>query len=110
MITRKAIAEIAVDRQRGWVLPTAGTRPFRYWAWARFQKDPTRNKNTWTLWLDFDGQPDLSRELVTATVYFVAPDAPHDVIEPDATFELYCGQVHFTHGRIKEVLPDAPTA
>jgi hypothetical protein len=53
-----------------------------------------------------DGEPDLSRERVEATVYFVAPEAPHEVIEPGADFELFCGQVHYTHGRIKQVLSD----
>ena len=80
MKTRKALAEIAIDRQKGWVLPTAGNRPFRYWAWAHFQKDPTWGKATWTLWIELNGQPDLSRESVEATVYFVAPGAPHEVI------------------------------
>ncbi len=79
MKTRKALAEIAVDQRRGWVLPSAGTRPFRYWAWAHFQKDPTWGKKTWTLWLDFDGEPDLSREQVEATVYFFVPEAPHEL-------------------------------
>ena len=110
MKTRKALADIAVDRQRGWTLPTAGTRPFRYWAWAHFQKDPTWGKNVWTFWVELGGEPDISREQVEATVYFVAPTAPHEVIEPGADFELFIGQIHHTHGRIKQILSDDPAA
>ena len=110
MKTRRTLADIEIDGQRGWVLPSAGTRPFRYWAWAHFATDPTWGQKTWTLWLDFDEQPDLAREKVTAVVYFVAPDAPHHVIEPGVDFALFCGQVHYTHGRITKILTDEPTA
>ena len=106
MKTRKALADISVDSQKGWILPTAGTQPFRYWAWANFQKDPTWGKKTWTLWVDLTGEPDLSRGHVEAIVFFVASGAPHEVIEPGADFDLFCGQVHYTDGHIRKILSD----
>jgi hypothetical protein len=106
MKPRKALAEIAVDRQRGWVLPGFGSKPHRYQGWVHFAKDPTWGQKTWTLLVALSGPPDLSADKVEATVWFLAPEAPHEVIESGADFELFMGQVHCTHGRIKQVLPD----
>jgi len=106
MTTRKALAEIAVDPQRGWVLPRFGGRPLRYQAWVRFEKDPTWGSATWTLLVELAAPPAPSADKVDATVSFVAPTAPHAVLEEGATFELFMGQVHYTHGRITRILPD----
>jgi hypothetical protein len=106
MTTRRALAEIAVDPQRGWVLPSFCGQPFRYQAWAHFEKDPTWGSATWTLLVELAGAPAPSVEKVEATVSFVAPGAPHAVLEEGASFELFMGQVHYTHGRITRVLPD----
>ncbi len=110
MTTRRALAEIAVDPQRGWVLPRFGGQPFRYQAWAHFEKDPTWGSATWTLLVELAGAPAPSTDKVEATVSFVAPGAPHAVLEEGASFELFMGQVHYTHGRITRVLPDDKAA
>src|SRR5262245_53607229 len=98
MTTRRALAEIAVDPKRGWVLPRFGGQPFRYQAWAHFEKDPTWGSATWTLLVELAGAPSPSAERVEAIVSFVAPGAPHTVLEEGALFELFMGQVHYTHG------------
>jgi hypothetical protein len=105
MNARKAIADISIDRQTGWMLPRFGNRPHHYQAWAHFEKDPTWSKSTWTLLVELAAEPNPSAEEVEATVYFLAPEAPHEVLEAGAGFELFMGQVHHTHGRIKRVLP-----
>jgi len=106
MATRKALAEIAIDQKRGWVLPGFGSKPFRYQGWVHFEKDPTWGKKTWTLIVVLAGPPDLSSDKVDATVWFLAPGAPHKLLEEGVEFELFMGQVHYTHGRIKRILPD----
>src|SRR5688572_2783350 len=75
MTTRRALAEITVDPQRGWVLPRFGGQPFRYQAWAHFEKDPTWGSATWTLLVELAGAPPPSADKVEATVSFVAPGA-----------------------------------
>jgi hypothetical protein len=104
------MAEIEVDRQKGWVLPGFGSQPFRYQSWVHFAKDPTWGQKTWTLLVALAGPLDLSADKVEATVWFVAPEAPHEVIEAGADFELFMGQVHYTRGRIKQILPDDTAA
>jgi hypothetical protein len=106
MTTRRALAEIAVDPERGWVLPRFGGQPFRYQAWAHFEKDPTWGSATWTLLVELADAPAPSTDKVEATVSFVAPGAPHAVLEEGASFELFMGQVHYTHGHITRILPD----
>ena len=106
MTTRKALAEIAVDSQRGWVLPRFGSLPFRYQAWAHFEKDPTWGSATWTLLVELADAPDPSSQKVEATVSFLSPTAPHAVLEEGATFKLFMGQFHYTNGRITRILPD----
>jgi len=106
MAGRKAIAEIAIDHQRGWVLPGFGTKPFTYQGWSHFEKDPTWGEKTWTLLVELAGPPDLSCDTVEATVYLFSDQAPHDVLEAGAKFELFMGQVHYTHGRITKILSD----
>lgn len=73
-----------------------------------FVKDPTWGRTTWTLLVALSGPPDLSADKIEATVCFILPEAPHEVIEAGADFELYMGQIHYTHGRIKKILPDDP--
>lgn len=104
MKTRKALAEIEIDPQKGWVLPRFGSKPFRYQAWVHFESDPTWGKATWTLLVELAGEPDLSAKQVEATVYFFAPGAPEEVLEAGAEFELFMGHVRYTRGRIKRVL------
>jgi hypothetical protein len=53
-----------------------------------------------------DVYPSLSSDSVEATVYVLSDDAPQDVLEEGAKSELFMGQVHYTHGRIKQILPD----
>ena len=100
----KALAEIAIDSQRGWVLPSFAGRPFWYQGWVHFEKDPTWGEKTWTLVVVLAGPPDLSADKVEATVFFIAPEAPHEVLEEGSEFELFMGHVHYTHGRIKRIL------
>jgi hypothetical protein len=102
----QAIAEIAVDPKRGWVLPGFGSRKpdrFRYQAHAHFEKDETWGQRTWTLLVDLAKLPDADARSVEATVYFMAPDAPQHLLEAGAKFELLQGQNHYTHGVIKRV-------
>jgi hypothetical protein len=110
MAERKAIAEIAIDHQRGWVLPGFGSKPFTYQGWSHFEKDPTWGQKTWTLLVRLAGAPDLSADTFEATVWFFAKEAPHEVLEVGAKFELFMGQVHYTHGRITKILSDDPAA
>jgi len=105
MTTRRAVAEIAVDRERGWVLPTFGGHALRYQAWARLEKDPTWGTRTWTLLVELTGTPAPGADRVEAMVSFLAPGAPHAVLEEGVSFELFMGHVHYTHGRITKVLP-----
>jgi hypothetical protein len=106
MKQKKAIAEIAVDPKRGWVLPTFGSKKpdyFRYQAHARFEKDGTWGQRTWTLLVDLVKMPDAGVSSVEATVYFMNLEAPHQLLEKDAKFELLHGQNHYKHGFIKRV-------
>lgn len=103
MKERRALAEIAVDPKRGWVLPTFGSKPLRYWAHAHFEKDVTWGQQTWTLLVDLDKEPDINTGHFEAKVYFMAPKAPQHVLEEGAKFELLCGENHYTHGVIKRV-------
>src|SRR5437867_6860804 len=104
MKERRALAEIAVDTERGWVLPTFGSnQPFRYWAHVHFEKDPTWGQRTWTLLVDLEKRPDASDKEIQATVYFMAPNAPEELLEEGAKFELVCGESHYTKGVIERV-------
>ena len=107
MKKRKALAEIAIDPNRGWVLPSAwGQKKFHYQAHAHFEKDVTWGKGigTWTLLVDLEKIPDANASSVNATVYFMAPEAPHHLLEEGAKFELLHGENHYTQGIIKRVL------
>jgi hypothetical protein len=104
MKERRAIADIAVDPQRGWGLPTFGSKkPFRYWAHVHFEKDPTWGQRTWTLLVDLDKEPEVSAGRVDAVVYFMAPNAPQELLEEGAKFELVCGESHYANGTIKRI-------
>ena len=104
MKERKALAEIAIDSQRGWMLPTFGSKkPYRYWAHVHFEKDSTWGQRTWTLLVDLEKEPDVSVGRIEATVYFMAPNAPEELLEEGAKFELLCGESHYTKGVIKRV-------
>lgn len=105
MTRRKALAEIAIDPQRGWVLPRLSSRPLCYQAWVHFENDPTWGSATWTLVVELAAAPPPAADRVEATVSFLVPDAPHAVLEEGATFKLFLGQVHYTHGRITKILP-----
>jgi hypothetical protein len=106
MAKRTAIAEIAIDHKRGWVLPGFGSKPYTYQGWSHFEKDPTWGQKTWTLIVTLSSEPDISADTFEATVNFFSPDAPHEVLEDGAKFELFMGNVHYTHGCIKRVLSD----
>ena|ERR1700677_4306397 len=104
MKERRANAELAVEPQRGWVLPTFGSKtPFRYWAHVHFEKDLTWGQRTWTLLVDLEKEPDASVGEIEATVYFMAPNAPTELLQEGARFELLCGESHYTTGVIKRV-------
>ncbi len=47
--------------------------------------------------------PDAGVSSVEATVYFMNLEAPHQLLEKDAKFELLHGQNHYKHGFIKRV-------
>ena len=105
MTETKALAEIAIDSKRGWVLPTFGSKkPFRYWAHVHFEDDITWGERTWTLLVDLDREPDINAGSVNATVYFLAPNAPVELLKTGAKFELVCGQSFYTTGVIKRLL------
>ncbi len=108
---KRAIAEIAIDPKRGWVLPGFGSaRPdkFRYQAYVHFEKDETWGKGigTWTLLVALSKKPDVNATSVEATVYFFTPEAPQYLLEEGAKFELLHGENHYTHGVIKRVIDD----
>jgi len=106
MKLRKAIADIIVDTRKGWALPTFGSKKpsqFRYWAHAHFEKDPTWGEQTWTLLVDLEKSPDTNADHVEATVYFMSPNAPDELLEEGAKFELVCGENYYTSGVIKRV-------
>jgi len=103
MKERRALAEIAIDPKRGWVLPAFGSKPLRYWAHVHFEKDATWGQQTWTLLVDLDKEPEMGAGSFEATVYFMAPKAPQHLFEEGAKFELLCGENHYTHGVIKSV-------
>ena len=102
MRKRKAIAEIKIGPQGVWPLPTFGSNmPFRYWAHVHFEKDPTWGQRTWTLLVDLEKAPDSTVGHVEATIYFMAPNAPEELLEEGARFELMCGKSYYTSGVIK---------
>lgn len=105
MNRRKAIAEIRIDPQKGWLLPTFGNkRPHRYWSHAHFEGDPTWETKIWTLIVDLDAPPDIRAGTVSATIYFMAEDAPQHLIKENAAFELSCENNIYTSGIVKRVL------
>lgn len=107
MKKHQAIAEIAVDPTKGWVLPSFGPKKpdlFRYQAHVHFEKDETWGQRTWTLLIDLPAMPDAAASSVEATVYFMSPDAPQRLLEEGAKFELLQGQNHYTHGVIKRII------
>ena len=105
MKKRKAIAEITVEPQRGWFLPSFGAKkPFRYWAHVHFEKDSTWGQRTWTLLVDLEKALDATAGHVEATVYFMAPNAPEELLEKGARFELLCGESHYANGVIRRVV------
>jgi hypothetical protein len=88
------------------MLPTFGSKKpsrVRYWAHVHFEKDPTWGQRTWTLLIDLDNEPDANARRVEATVYFMAPNAPENLLEAGAKFELLCGESHYARGVIKAV-------
>jgi hypothetical protein len=94
MKKHQAIAEIAVDPNRGWPLPRFGSKKadqFRYQARVHFEKDETWGQRTWTLLIDLSAMPDTAARSVDATVYFMSPDAPQQLPEEGAKFELLQG-------------------
>jgi len=107
MKRRKAIAEIKIDKSRGWVLPTFGSnRPHRYWGHAHFEGDPSWKKELWTLIVDLDGPPDVQAENATATVFFMAQEAPQHLIQVGAKFDLSCEDNPYTSGVVKRILEE----
>jgi len=109
MKRREAIAEIAVDSTRGWVLPRFGNHPLTYQAWVRF-KDCSIPKGTWTLIVSLDEPPDLTNANIDAKVSFLASEAPQGALRVDSQFELYMGQVYYTSGRIKRIVKGGSSA
>ena len=106
MKERRALAEIAIDPNRGWVLPRFGSKKtdrFRYQAYAHFEKDETWGQRSWTLLVDLEKMPDASAPSVEATVYFLVPAAPQHLLEENAKFELLMGQNYYMQGVIKHV-------
>lgn len=107
----RAIAKITVDPQAGWNLPTFGSKkPFRYWAHVHFEKDPTWGQRTWTLLVDLDKDPAAYNGPVTATVYFMAQEAPTELLEEGARFELLCGKSHYGKGIIISLFEVEPNS
>lgn len=106
MKQKRALADIAIDSKRGWVLPTFGSKKpnvFRYQAHVHFEKDDTWGQRTWTLLVDLDKMPDAGAQSAEATIYFMVPEAPQQLLEEGAKFELLHGENYHTHGVIKRV-------
>jgi len=104
MKKRRAVADIKVDRKRGWTLPSFGSKnPFRYWAHVHFEKDPTWGERTWTLLVELEKAPDTTAGHIEATVYFMAPSAPEELLKEGAKFELLCGESRYAYGVIRRV-------
>jgi hypothetical protein len=53
--------------------------------------------------VDTEKEPEVGVGQVEATVYFMAPNAPQNLLEPGAKFELLCGESHYAHGVIKRI-------
>src|SRR5580658_216528 len=75
----RAAAEITVDAEKGWTLPTFDSKKpsrFRYWAHVHFERDPAWRHRTWTLLVDLDNEANVSAGQVEATVICKAASAP----------------------------------
>jgi hypothetical protein len=103
---RKAIAEIAIDPNRGWVLGGFGSKKpdrLRYQAYVHFERDETWGQRTWTLLVELAREPEAGASSAEATVYFMSPEAPQHLIQEGSKFELLLGKNRYTHGVIKRV-------
>ncbi len=58
--------------------------PGRYAAPAKFGADPDWPQIAWSIMLEFS-------ELSRGTARFLVDDAPHHLLQPGATFEMYHG-------------------
>jgi hypothetical protein len=53
--------------------------------------------------VDLENVPDAAASHVEAFVFFMAPDAPEELLEKGARFELLCGESHYANGVIRRV-------
>jgi hypothetical protein len=53
--------------------------------------------------MDLENEPKANAESVEATVYFMAPNAPENLLEEGAKFDLLCGETYYARGVIKRV-------
>jgi hypothetical protein len=94
-------ARIQVLSDNCWSFPTAGRRsPHIYWSLVRFERDENWERAEWTLLIELDGAPAAGQSVFDATISFVAPDAPHHLLEIGAAFELYSGKKVKAKGHI----------
>ena len=100
MNNTKAVAEITFEK--GWNLSCAGTaNSLCYWAHIHFENDPKWGQELWTLFVELDAPPSEGIKVYTARVYFMAPTAPHNSLQPGRKFDLCVGDVVKAHGVVK---------
>jgi len=98
-----AIADLVFDGN--WNLSPAGTsNPLRYWSHVHFENDPNWGKEHWTLFVELEEAPEANQKTFTAKIFFVAPKAPHQFLQPGQKFVLCVGPIVKAHGIIRELL------
>ena len=100
MTTKKAIIEWSPPSQGGRRKPPLGVGQPAYATVVRFKEDPWPPVDAaWSLVIE--KEESLSTETRwTATVHFIAPEAPHDSLRDGRGFELYEGNKRVAIGEI----------
>jgi len=98
-----AIAEITFDQS--WNLSPAGTsNPLRYWSHIHFENDPNWGKEHWTLFVELEKAPEPNQKTYIANVFFMAPTAPHHLLQPGHKFDSCVGPMVKAYGVVRELL------
>jgi hypothetical protein len=100
----EAYAEISLEPNNIWNLSPAGTaHPLRYWAHLRSENDRRREPEFWTLFVELEAPPRAEQTIYSAKVFFMAPDAPHHLLQPGWNFELSVGDIIKARGVVKDL-------
>ena len=98
----QAVAEIRFQQE--WNLPVASNiHPLRYWSHVRFEGDPKSGQQLWTLFVELSKPPEPHQRIYVAKMFFVAPMAPHYLLQKGKSFELFIGSRVKAHGVVKEI-------